>query len=189
MFLSRNKKNSVYPCIPQFYYIKVAFKGVKIIKVCFRNDIYPKCWERKACANGVACLRHQIRVYNGITQPSVWNTNTWYNELDKILDDVNVRQNLRRTDTLSRENSMPNCYCLSHYENTLIEIYWKFHHQNWKFSDKHSDIFFPYFCSKHRLWYALEPPRRGGSNEYPQSMFLSRNKKKMYTPVNSSFTI
>ena len=24
---------------------------------------------------------------------------------------------------------------------------------------------------KHRLWYSLEPPRRGGSNEYPQSMF------------------
>ena len=26
--------------------------------------------------------------------------------------------------------------------------------------------------------YSLEPPQRGGSNEYPQSMFLSRNKKK-----------
>ena len=25
--------------------------------------------------------------------------------------------------------------------------------------------------------YPLEPPRRGGSNAYPQSMFLSRNKK------------
>ena len=25
--------------------------------------------------------------------------------------------------------------------------------------------------------YLLEPPRRGGSNEYPQSMFLNRNKK------------
>ena len=31
MFLSKNKKNSVYPCKPQFYYIKVGFKGVKII--------------------------------------------------------------------------------------------------------------------------------------------------------------
>ena len=29
MFLSRNK--NVYPCKPQFYYIKVGFKGVKII--------------------------------------------------------------------------------------------------------------------------------------------------------------
>ena len=31
MFMSRNKKNNVYPCKPQFYYIKVGFKGVKII--------------------------------------------------------------------------------------------------------------------------------------------------------------
>ena len=31
MILSRNKKNNVYPCKPQFYYIKVGFKGVKII--------------------------------------------------------------------------------------------------------------------------------------------------------------
>ena len=31
MFLSRNKKNNVYPCKPQFYYIKVGFKGVKIM--------------------------------------------------------------------------------------------------------------------------------------------------------------
>ena len=37
MFLSRNKKNNVYPCKPLFYYIKVGFKGVKIIRVCFRD--------------------------------------------------------------------------------------------------------------------------------------------------------
>ena len=29
--LSRNKKNNVYPCKPQFYYIKVGFKGVNIM--------------------------------------------------------------------------------------------------------------------------------------------------------------
>ena len=37
--------------------------------------------------------------------------------------------------------------------------------------------------------YSLEPPRRGGSNEYPQSMFLEEIRKIMYTPVNPSFTI
>ena len=37
--------------------------------------------------------------------------------------------------------------------------------------------------------YSLEPPRQGCSNEYPQSMFLSRYKKIMYTPGNPSFTI
>ena len=31
MFLSRYKKNNVYPCKPQFYYIKVGFKGVRSI--------------------------------------------------------------------------------------------------------------------------------------------------------------
>ena len=31
MFFSRNKKNNLYPCKPQFYYIKIGFKEVKII--------------------------------------------------------------------------------------------------------------------------------------------------------------
>ena len=31
MFLSTNKKNNENPCKPQFYYIKMGFKGVKII--------------------------------------------------------------------------------------------------------------------------------------------------------------
>ena len=37
--------------------------------------------------------------------------------------------------------------------------------------------------------YSLEPPRRGGSNEYPQSMFWSKNKKNRYTPAYSSFAM
>ena len=40
MFSSRNKKNNVYPCKPQFYYIKVGFKGVQIISACFRDGYY-----------------------------------------------------------------------------------------------------------------------------------------------------
>ena len=31
MFWAEIRKNNVYPCKPQFYYIKVGFKGVKII--------------------------------------------------------------------------------------------------------------------------------------------------------------
>ena len=44
------------------------------------------------------------------------------------------------------------------------------------FQFKNSDIF---HISAQNIdcGYSLEPPRRGGSNEYPQSMFLSRNKK------------
>ena len=37
VFFSRNKENNVYPCKPQFFYIKVGLKGVKIIQVCFRD--------------------------------------------------------------------------------------------------------------------------------------------------------
>ena len=32
-------------------------------------------------------------------------------------------------------------------------------------------IIFLISAQKHRLWYSLEPPRRGGSNEYLQAMF------------------
>ena len=35
MFLNRNKKNNVYPCKPQFYYIKVEFKGSKLYRHVF----------------------------------------------------------------------------------------------------------------------------------------------------------
>ena len=31
MFSSKNKKNNVYPSKPQFYCVKVGFKGAKII--------------------------------------------------------------------------------------------------------------------------------------------------------------
>ena len=35
--------------------------------------------------------------------------------------------------------------------------------------------------------YSLEPPRRGGSYVYPQSMFLSRNKKNNVYPCKPQF--
>ena len=31
MFFCRNKKINIYPCKPKFYYLKMGFKGVKII--------------------------------------------------------------------------------------------------------------------------------------------------------------
>ena len=66
-----------------------------------------------------------------------------------------------------------------------------------KFQIINSDVFH-ISAQKHRLWvlvrtasadcgYSLEPPRRGGSNEYPQSMFLSRNKKNNVYPCEPQF--
>ena len=37
--------------------------------------------------------------------------------------------------------------------------------------------------------YSLQPPRRGGSYEYLQSMFWAEIRKIIYTPVNPSFTM
>ena len=35
--------------------------------------------------------------------------------------------------------------------------------------------------------YSFEPPRRGGSNEYPQYMYLSGNKKNNVYPCKPQF--
>ena len=35
MFLSRNNKNNVYPCKPQFYFIKVGLRGSKLYRYVF----------------------------------------------------------------------------------------------------------------------------------------------------------
>ena len=59
-----------------------------------------------------------------------------------------------------------------HYENTPIQIYWKFYHQNNEnFYIKNSDIFHT-SAQNIDFGHSLEPPRRGGSNEYPQYMFF-----------------
>ena len=55
--------------------------------------------------------------------------------------------------------------------------------KKWKVADKNFDI----YAQNIDCWYSLEPPRRGGSNEYPQSMFFSRNKKNNVYPCNPQF--
>ena len=88
-----------------------------------------------------------------------------------------------------------------HYENMPIQIYWIFYHQNMKIFRWKILIIFIFLLENIDCGYSLEPPQRGGSNEphnicfrggsneSPQSMFSSKMRKIMYTPVNSSFTI
>ena len=59
--------------------------------------------------------------------------------------------------------------------------------KNENFQMKNSDSFHISTQNIH-CGYLLEPPRRGGSNEYPQSIFLSRNKKINVYPCNPIFT-
>ena len=58
-----------------------------------------------------------------------------------------------------------------------------------KIENFHDIIFdiFLIFAQNIDCGYTLEPPRRGGSNEYPQSMFWTKNKKNKYIPCIPQF--
>ena len=76
-----------------------------------------------------------------------------------------------------------------HYENIPIQIYWKFYHRKIEnFQTKNSSIF---HISAQNIdcGYLLEPPLRGGSNEYHNLCFWAEISKIMYTPLNPRFTI
>ena len=70
-----------------------------------------------------------------------------------------------------------------HYENMSMqytEIFKVVKTEN--FQKKNFDIFLIFAQLENTdCGYTLESPRRGGSNEYPQSMFWSKNKKNRYT--------
>ena len=57
---------------------------------------------------------------------------------------------------------------------------------HWKSSDN-----FKMFAQNIYCGYTLKLPRRGGSNEYQQSLFWNKKKEKKnrYTPVNPSFAL
>ena len=76
-----------------------------------------------------------------------------------------------------------------HYENTPIQMYKKISHPKTRnFQIKNCDIF---HISAQNIdcGSSLEPPRRGGINKYPQSMFWAEIREIMYTLVNPSFAI
>ena len=76
-----------------------------------------------------------------------------------------------------------------HYENMPMQYTEIFKiAKNENFQQKIFDIFL-IFAQNIDCGYTLEPPRLGGSNEYPQSMFWSKNKKNRHSPAYSSFAI
>ena len=77
----------------------------------------------------------------------------------------------------------------NHYANMSVQYTAIFHGcKNDNFQMKFFYIFL-IFAQNIDCGYTLEPPQPGGSNEYPQSMFWSKNKKNMYTRVNPTFSI
>ena len=77
--------------------------------------------------------------------------------------------------------------CGFHYENMPIQNILKILPQKMKIFREKIRIFFHFSAQNIDCGYSLEPPRRGGSNEYPQSMFLSRNKKNNVYPYKPQF--
>ena len=87
------------------------------------------------------------------------------------------------------------CFCFVLYKRNILSYVTKtrlfkytenFTTKKWKNWDKNSDIF-QISAQNIDCEYSLEPPRRGGSNEYPQSMFLSRNRKNNVYPCKPQF--
>ena len=68
----------------------------------------------------------------------------------------------------------------------LFKYIENFTSRNWKFSDKKL-WYFHIYAQNIDCGYSLEPPRRGGSNAYPQSMCLSRNKENNVYPCKPQF--
>ena len=77
-------------------------------------------------------------------------------------------------------------FCIHIMKTRLFKYIENFTSKNWKFSDKNSDIFH-ISAQNIACGYSLEPPRRGGSNEYPQSIRLSRNNKNNVYPCKPQF--
>ena len=69
----------------------------------------------------------------------------------------------------------------------LFKYIENFTSKNWKFSDTKTPTVFHISAQKIDCGYSLEPHQRGGSNEYRQSMFLSRNKKNNVYPCKPQF--
>ena len=70
----------------------------------------------------------------------------------------------------------------AHYENTPVQIYRKFHLQKTEKFRQKLWYFFQISAQNIDCGYSLEPP-----NEYPQSMFSSKNKKNNVYPCKPQF--
>ena len=79
---------------------------------------------------------------------------------------------------------LPDTYNIT--KTRLFKYIKNFTTQNENFQMKNSGCF--HISSQNiNCGYLLEPPRRGGSNEYPQSMLLSRNTENNLYPWKPQF--
>ena len=69
----------------------------------------------------------------------------------------------------------------------LFKYIENFFSKHLKFSDKKTVNFFHISAQNIDCGYSLEPPRRGGSNEYPQSMFRAEIRQNNLYPCKPQF--
>ena len=104
-----------------------------------------------------------------------------------MLDQENVEQHLKKTLVkMAFADMVQERVALRKQAHMIYSNFFRSKIDN--FQRKIFDIFL-IFAQNIDCGYTLEPPRGGGSNEYPQSMFWSKNKKNRYTPAYPSFTI
>ena len=100
---------------------------------------------------------------------NIWTT-VWRN----VSSDICTKRSLRSLNASAQSDKSLRWHSIT--KTRLFKYIENFTTKNWKFSDKNSDNF-QISAQNIDCGYSLEPPRRGGSNEYPQSMCSNRKKK------------
>ena len=118
--------------------------------------------------------------------------NDWQTLTTELYHITDILQTLNDWQTLTTELSWnhgapPILFIIT--KTRLFKYIENFTSKNWKFWDKKKSDIFQISAQYIDCGHSLEPPQRGGSNEYPQSMFLSRNKKNNMYPYKPQFNI
>ena len=95
----------------------------------------------------------------------------------------------RTKDKTNATNEITDAQTKNITKTCLFKYTKNFTTKKWKFSDKKKSDIFHISAQNIDCYYSLEPPRRCGSNKFPQYMFWAEIRKIMYTSVNPSFTI
>ena len=117
IFLSRNKKNNVYPCKLQFYYIKVGFKGSKLYRHVFVMKIvwlaqrllhpFIETTQNKVSLKQHRIMRASIPWCHGFVSKGLWVLNLYNSKTIRTTTD-HVEQ-IWIVSKCSAENSRRSC--------------------------------------------------------------------------------
>ena len=170
MFLSTNKKNNVYPCKSQFYFIKVGFK--------LARPMFAMMWNS---ANITDSQHYEIYLVD-TTQWKHYEQQSQCNSAYMIgILFIPMRIGQLTQWQQSVEKHYITKICLYNFDPRKPHFY------KVKLGFTGVYIIFLISAQKHRFGYSLEPPRRGGSNKYPQSMSSNMKNINVFIWIFSIF--